>query len=223
MFHILTQNGKGTFIKSVVYGGLDGIITTFAVVAGVTGAALSPGIVLILGFANLLADGVSMAAGDYLSTKAKNEVEAYETPKSSSKKGRYDALLQRFVCEGLSLKDARVMAQKISKNATASQTELCGEKEEKPLINAMVTFFSFVTFGFVPVLIYVGVTFGIVSQANAFGTACVATGATLFGLGALKTKFTKMNWLRSGLEMLVIGGIAASLAYGIGYFLATLA
>ena len=56
-----------------MYGGLDGIITTFAVVAGVAGASLSSGVVLILGFANLIADGLSMAIGDYLSTKAENE------------------------------------------------------------------------------------------------------------------------------------------------------
>ena len=66
---------QGKYIKSVIYGGLDGIITTFAVVAGVAGAALSPAIVLILGFANLIADGISMAVGDYLSTKAEKEYE----------------------------------------------------------------------------------------------------------------------------------------------------
>jgi vacuolar iron transporter family protein len=60
----------GTYIKSIVYGGVDGTITTFAVVSSVVGASLPPYIILILGFANLLADGVSMAAGDFLSTRA---------------------------------------------------------------------------------------------------------------------------------------------------------
>ncbi len=53
------------YIKSIVYGGMDGIITTFAIVAGVAGASLASSIVLILGFANLIADGISMATGDY--------------------------------------------------------------------------------------------------------------------------------------------------------------
>ena len=61
-----------------MYGGLDGIITTFAVVAGVAGASLSAGVVLILGFANLIADGISMAIGDYLSSKSEREYEAAE-------------------------------------------------------------------------------------------------------------------------------------------------
>lgn len=56
-----------------VYGATDGAVTTFAVVAGVVGASLSPSIVLILGFANLLADGFSMAVGNYLSAKAQRE------------------------------------------------------------------------------------------------------------------------------------------------------
>ena len=72
------QTGQGRYVKSVVYGGLDGIVTTFAVVAGVAGASLSAGVVLILGFANLIADGLSMAIGDYLSTKAENEYAAAE-------------------------------------------------------------------------------------------------------------------------------------------------
>jgi len=67
------QTGRGQYIKSFVYGGLDGIVTTFAVVAGVAGANLSASVVLILGVANLIADGISMAFGDFLSTKAENE------------------------------------------------------------------------------------------------------------------------------------------------------
>jgi len=67
------DTGTGRFLKSWVYGGLDGIVTTFAVVAGVAGASLSSAIVLIMGFANLIGDGISMAVGDYLSTKAQNE------------------------------------------------------------------------------------------------------------------------------------------------------
>src|SRR3989344_9618638 len=67
------HSATGRSLKSVVYGGLDGIITTFAVVAGVAGASLSANIVLILGFANLIGDGISMAVGDYLSSKSENE------------------------------------------------------------------------------------------------------------------------------------------------------
>ena len=65
-----------TYLGEFVYGAIDGAVTTFAVVAGAAGAALSPAVVLILGFANLFADGFSMAMSNFLSTKAKIEVSA---------------------------------------------------------------------------------------------------------------------------------------------------
>ena len=65
----LAEEKKPNYIRDWVYGGIDGTVTTFAVVAGVVGAALSPNIILILGFANLLADGLSMAAGNFSATK----------------------------------------------------------------------------------------------------------------------------------------------------------
>jgi len=62
-----------SYISDAVFGASDGLITTFAVVAGVAGAQLAPSIVIILGLANLLADGVSMAAGNYLGEKSEAE------------------------------------------------------------------------------------------------------------------------------------------------------
>lgn len=70
--------GGGQYIKSFVYGGLDGTITTFAVVAGVAGASLGSNVILILGFANLIADGIAMAFGDFLSTRAEQQYHAAE-------------------------------------------------------------------------------------------------------------------------------------------------
>ncbi len=72
------QNLQRTYLSEFVYGGVDGIITTFAVVSGVMGAALSPAIVLILGFANLLADGFSMAVSNYLSTRTEHALNQHE-------------------------------------------------------------------------------------------------------------------------------------------------
>src|SRR5829696_1306506 len=68
------HSGVGSrYIGDFVYGGLDGIITTFAVVSGVVGANLNAGIILVLGLANLFADGFSMATGAYLSAKSERE------------------------------------------------------------------------------------------------------------------------------------------------------
>ena len=65
--------GAGDYVKSLVFGGLDGIITTFAIVATVAGARAHPGLVLLMGAANLVADALSMGIGDYLSERAEDE------------------------------------------------------------------------------------------------------------------------------------------------------
>jgi vacuolar iron transporter family protein len=75
-----------SYLGEFVYGAIDGVVTTFAVVAGATGANLSPTIILILGFANLFADGFSMAMSNFLSTKTKIGVLA--------KKGHYHHEIQ---------------------------------------------------------------------------------------------------------------------------------
>lgn len=68
------SNERGKYLAEFVYGGTDGAVTTFAVVAGAIGASLSSAIILILGFANLFADGFSMAISNYLSVKSEKEL-----------------------------------------------------------------------------------------------------------------------------------------------------
>ncbi|HID24646.1 MAG TPA: hypothetical protein EYP14_19920, partial [Planctomycetaceae bacterium] len=224
------RHEHGQYIKSAVYGGLDGIITTFAVVAGVAGAALSSGIVLILGFANLIADGLSMAIGDYLSTKAELEYEHAERQRELWEvehfpEGEKTELIEVYVEKGVPPEDARTIVDIISRHKEAwvdiMMTEELGivPTDASPVKNAVVTFVSFAGFGLVPLLAYVvarlvpGVTF------NTFGVACISTAATLFLLGALKVKVTERNWIFSGLETLLVGGTAALAAYMVGVLL----
>lgn len=225
---------QGKYIKSVVYGGLDGIITTFAIVAGVAGASLSSGVVLILGFANLVADGLSMAMGDYLSTKAENEYNQAERDRETWEienypDGEKKELVDIYTEKGLSEEDAKTVVEIISKNKRAwvdiMMIEELGiiESRESPLKNALATFISFGLFGFVPLIAYLLSRFSAGMQAHTFVLAGVLTALTLFFLGVVKTRVTGRNWLMSGLETLVIGGATALAAYGIGYGLSGLA
>jgi vacuolar iron transporter family protein len=225
---------QGRYIKSVVYGGLDGIITTFAVVAGVAGAALSSGVVLILGFANLIADGISMAIGDYLSSKAEREYEAAERKREAWEvehypEGEKKELVELYEGKGMSRADAEQVVTIISRNPKAWVDIMMVEElgivgsEESPLGNALATFLSFAVFGFIPLLTYVVATFVPVLRANSFTVAAALTGATLFTLGAVKVRITGKNWFVSGLETFVIGGITAAAAYGVGVLLGGLA
>lgn len=224
----------GQYIKSVIYGGLDGIITTFAVVAGVAGAALSPSVVLILGFANLIADGLSMAIGDYLSTKAEIEFQQAERKREAWEVENYPEgekleLKELYMSKGMAEEDAVRIVDIISKNRETwvdiMMVEELGivEEEESPLKNAVVTFLSFIVFGFIPIFTYVLSKLIPNIAINTFTLSCILTSLTLFTLGALKVKVTEKNWFVSGLEMLIVGGIAAAAAYGIGILLSGIA
>ena len=224
---------SGRYIKSFVYGGLDGTITTFAVVAGVAGANLNLGIVLILGFANLIADGISMAVGDYLSTKAEKEYGKAErkienTNISNFPKFGKRELFKIYLKQGFGKKDSETISKILCKNKKACVDVMLAnelgimENINNPGKNAAVTFGSFILFGFVPLLAYVLAKVLEIFSMDTFFVASVLTGLTLFLLGACKVKITKINWFKAGLEMLIVGGVAAIAAYLVGKGLAGL-
>jgi len=225
---------RGKYIKSIVYGGLDGIITTFAVVAGVAGASLSAGVVLIMGFANLIADGISMAVGDYLSTKSENEYNSMERERETWEvenypEGEKKEMAEIYSSRGMDPKEAEQVVELLSHNkqvwVDVMMVEELGivEETESPLRNAVATFISFGVFGFVPLLAYVLAQFIPALASASFIVACILTGATLFVLGSLKVFITERNWLLSGLEMLLVGGIASTAAFAVGAALSGLA
>jgi VIT1/CCC1 family predicted Fe2+/Mn2+ transporter len=231
--NVENHNTAGQYIKSLVYGGMDGIITTFAVVAGVAGASLSSNIILILGIANLLADGFSMAVGDYLSTKAemeynKNEREREAWEVENHPEGEKQELIELYVDKGLSREDSEQIVNILSKNKKAwvdvMMVEELGiiEDNESPLKSALVTFAAFGVFGFIPVMAYIiGDSLGITGD-SVFAFDCLLTAITLLILGAVKSKFTGKSWIKSALETLLVGGAAAAIAYGVGVLLAAI-
>lgn len=230
MEQISPSSQGGKYIKSIVYGGLDGIITTFAVVSGVAGGGLALRIVLILGFSNLLADGFSMAIGDYLSTKSENE---YKQGVRQHKRqaliknhdGEIKQLSNYFINEGLNDQDAHLLVSTLAKYETPFIEQIMkmqygpDDTDKSPLKNAIVTFMSFFIFGLVPLLAYVLTGYFPELSSHAFLIASVLTGVTLFILGTLKSKVTKSKWIRSGIEMLIVGGLAAVVAYVVGFTL----
>ncbi|MBI5391245.1 VIT1/CCC1 transporter family protein [Candidatus Woesearchaeota archaeon] len=224
----------GEYLKSVIYGGLDGTITTFAVVAGAGGASLSAGIVLILGVANLFSDGFSMATGDYLSSKAEAEYHATQRKRAEQQikddpKQAEQALISIYRRKGFSGKDAKELCDIVTKERRVWVNRIMEDeynihaKEENAFKSATITFCSFVFFGTVPLLTFIAAFFMPWIVPDRFLLAALLTGGTLFLLGALKYKITERSWWKSGMEMLFIGGIAALVAYGIGVGLAGLA
>ncbi len=228
------QQAQGQYLKSAVYGGLDGIITTFAVVAGVAGAELSAGIVLILGFANLLADGLSMAVGDYLSTKSELEYEKAERQRERWEIDNFPAgekkeMVELYMAKGLPQEDAQTIVDIFERHKETWVEVMMVEElgivgtDDSPVRNAVVTFLSFFSFGLVPLLAYVAARAVPSLQVSTFLAASVLTAATLFALGAIKVRITGKNWVKSGLETLAVGGLAAGAAFLVGRVLGGLA
>jgi len=228
-FHNLLTGG---YLRDFVYGANDGIITTFAVVAGVAGADLSSAVVLIMGVANLLADGFSMSSGNYLSEKSnhdyidselkKEEWEIEHLPDEEQREVR--ELYQRKGLTGQTLEQA-VSAITSNKKLWAREM-LVGElglfpSEEatSPLATATVTFMAFVSAGTVPLLPYIFK----LPYYPSFTWAIIFTGLVLFVVGSLRSLLTNKRWWLSGLEMLTIGAVAAGVAYAVGVFLGHLA
>jgi VIT1/CCC1 family predicted Fe2+/Mn2+ transporter len=225
------HGGAGSqYLGEMVYGGLDGIITTFAVVSGVAGAQLGTPVILILGLANLFADGFSMATGAYLSSKSEHEYyrkewerEAWEVEHFPD--GERAELLEVYLKRGYDEDEAsqlvEIQSREPNRWVKAMMLDELGmmEDESNPFINGLVTFASFVIAGSVPLLIYLlGLLFPISSDA-AFPISIGLSALALFGLGASKVLVTKLNPIRSGLEMLIVGGLAAGVAYVVGALL----
>jgi VIT1/CCC1 family predicted Fe2+/Mn2+ transporter len=195
---------------------------------------LSAGVVLILGFANLIADGLSMAVGDYLSTKSENEYNAKEREREAWEvenypEGEKKEMVEIYMEKGMSREDAEKMTEVLSRNKEAwisvMMVEELGiiEDDESPFKNALVTFASFAIFGFVPLLAYILARFIPFFENNTFTLAIAGTGITMFLLGALKARITGRKWWKAGFEMLIVGGVAASAAYFVGVLLKGLA
>jgi len=226
------------YLKSMVYGGLDGLVSTFAVVAGVTGADLSVGVLIILGVASLFADGVSMAVGDFISSKTESghfqkEKKEEEAAIAGSLEREKSAMIEHFIKKGVSREDATSTINTLSKYRNVFvDVILNNEKgliqdDGNPIKNAAVTFFSFVLFGSTPVLAYIIPTWinGSAFYRNvnlAFIVASICTGLSMFILGAITSRFTNSPWWKSGGIMLMNGAFAAGIAYVIGYLLAFL-
>ena len=217
------------YFDDFIYGSIDGAVTTFAVVAGVVGASLSPGIILILGFANLFADGFSMAAANYQASKARNEFvqmkrrqeeweidnleeqERDEIREIYRKKGFKDELLEDVV---------RIITSRRKVWIDTMMKEELGliEDEKNPLDSSVSTFVGFNLIGLIPLLPFmIFMMIGIESNSEAFAFSTISVVTAFFLVGIIKGKIVKKSMIRSGIITLIIGSVAAAVAYMVGY------
>ena len=222
---------SGDYIKSAVYGGMDGIITCFAIVTGSHGASLSSSVILILGIASLIGDAISMASGDYLSTKAeieyqKSEKKREEWEVDNHPEGEKLEMFEIYINKGFSEEDANLMTNIVSKSKKAwvetMMIEELGmvEVRDSPVRNAVITFFSFLTFGILPLLPYFADSD---DDDMIFMISIGLVAVALTALGFAKSRVVETFWLKSCLESLVLGSLAAGTTYLLGWVMKPLA
>lgn len=218
------------YVGDFVYGAIDGVVTTFAIVAGIAGADLSANVVLILGIANLLADGFAMGVGNYLSIKSEHErykheweEEMYEIetiPEHERKeietiyrnKGLQETVLQSVVHAITADKEQWVREMLHEEHGLSAETR-------SPFIGGFTTYTSFVIIGTVPLVSFAAALFVPDLAPRAFLLSNILTGFALFGIGVLKTFIVARPVMRAGLETLLMGSLAAGVAYGVGFIL----
>lgn len=214
----LKSRDTGSYLKDMVYGAIDGTVTTFAIIAGVEGAGLSTGVILALGAANILADGFSMAAGNFAGTRAEMDdrrrtIEVERMHLRDHREGELEELRQILALQGLK-GDVLDQAVRVISTDEERWIDLMLVDEyglsrtlPNPRKAALATFGAFVLAGSIPLTPFV------LGAANAFHVSMIATGCTFFLIGAAKSRWSLAPWWKSGLETLAIGAVAASIAY----------
>lgn len=223
----LSQGPKKQHISDAVLGGIDGCITTFSVVSGSVGAGFPPTVAVILGFANLFADGFSMAISNYESSKA--ELEYFESIKQLEERhiaqipeGEREEIRQIFKVKGFDgpllekVVDTITADKKVWLEIMLMEEHGLGKTTQNPLISGGVTFLAFITVGVIPLLPYFVPSLDMNQQFVI--SACLA-GTMFFLIGMLKSLALAKPVLLSGIRTLLTGGAAAALAYFTAYFL----
>lgn len=222
------------YLKQIVFGGNDGIVTTFSIVAGFVGAGaegtaeVGAVAVLLFGLANLFADGVSMGLGEFLSTRSQHDLYRMQhrcrldaiaqTPEDESAQ-----MIRILIAHGADLPDAEAMAQILARNPTLMadliltyEFEMPDPGRENPAAKGLMTFMSFVVFGMVPLIPY----FLRAPDQTTFNLSAAATLAALVALGLLRWNATGDRLLRAVLETVLVGTICAAVAFVVGVLVA---
>ncbi|MEZ4200624.1 MAG: VIT1/CCC1 transporter family protein [Candidatus Paceibacterota bacterium] len=232
------QSPLADYFKEVIYGGIDGIVTTFAVVAGFAGAALSNEtttqlsflVVLLFGLANLFADAASMGLGNFLSVRSEQDLyraarRREERKITADPDGEHADTVALMIEKGFSQTDAETLAGIYRTNdeywldfMMTHKQEMSDPRGENPVFTGLATFLSFMVFGAIPLLPFILMEEG--DPSAAFMLSILGTFVALVLLGLLKWRVVGSRFAASLFEVVAVGGTAAILAYFVGTFFA---
>lgn len=217
------EMGGGGGVRDVILGANDGLVSILALMAGVYGATTETHPILIAGVAGAVAGAISMGTGAYLSSKSEKEVTEKENERKGIRKKRTpeeekEKLVKLYRAKGFKEQEAEAIAARVTSRmelmaelTVGEEVGLTSEESWPPIKAAVLTGSSFAVASLIPILpfIFMDISLAVI-------TAVIASIATLFAVGASKTLFSRKSWLRSGLEMMVIGTLAAVTTYAIG-------
>ena len=217
----LEKGPNVNYLRDWIYGGIDGAVTTFAIMAGVVGAELSAGVVLVLGVANLVADGFSMAASNHAGTKSEHD--DFERIKNvelrhirNYPEGEKEEIRQIYKQKGFEGEDLEQIVELITAKEDMWLEVMLSEEyglteiQRSPMLAALATFVAFAICGTVPLIPFV---FGF---DNSSLIASIMVGFVFLAIGAVKSRWSMQSWWASAIETFAIGMSAAGIAYAIG-------
>ncbi|MCA9232176.1 MAG: VIT1/CCC1 transporter family protein [Planctomycetales bacterium] len=220
----LQDGAHSSYLRDFVYGAIDGTVTTFAIVSAVAGAGFDSGIVIVMGIANLLGDGFSMAASNYLGIRAEQQQKQSlrrmeEMHIERYPEGEKEEIREIFRQKGFEGNDlervVEVITADVNQWVDTMLTDEFGVALEgpNPLKAAFTTFAAFVLVGSLPLLAFAYQWLSPIGLENPYLWSTVITSGAFFAVGAAKSWFITLPWYREGLETLLVGSMAAGLAY----------
>ncbi|MDF3920060.1 VIT1/CCC1 transporter family protein [Salinicola salarius] len=222
----LARPMRASTLPDAVLGGIDGCVTTFAVVSGAFGAGFSPQVALVLGFANLAADGFSMAVSNYEAGQAQlaqiaNAEQVEHQHIALVPEGEREEIRQLFQAKGFEGELLERVVEALCHDPEVWVSTMLREEYGlsaagiSPLRSALTTFAAFLLVGTLPLLPYALPGLGITTQ---FLASLGLAGLVFLGIGMLKSAVYGVPMWRSGLRTLLMGTAAAGLAFATGYF-----
>ncbi|HEY7488331.1 MAG TPA: VIT1/CCC1 transporter family protein [Streptosporangiaceae bacterium] len=211
----------GGWLRPAVFGAMDGLVSNFALIAGVAGGRAEQKVVVLAGLAGLAAGAFSMAAGEYISVASQSELAAAEIAVERHElvhnpKAEQSELAAMYEARGLDPELAAEVARQLSRDPDEAleihaREELGVDPQNlpSPVLAAVSSFASFAVGAFLPVLPY------LLGASNLWPAAIVAA-AGLFTAGAVVSRVTVRSWWFSGLRQLLFGGAAAAITFGVG-------
>jgi VIT1/CCC1 family predicted Fe2+/Mn2+ transporter len=221
---------KGRFIREVMFGMNDGLVSTIGFVAGATGALMQTRVVLLAGIASVVAGALSMGIGGYLASKSQRDFfesekererrEIEEVPELERKEIRDIFTKLGFLKDEVEMIVNRVTSDKALWVRFMMREELgiLEESFDNPVTVGFLMAGAFVAGGIPPLLPYLAIEDVLLALKVAVAVSLVF----LYAIGVGKTVLTKQSWLRSGMEVMLLGSLAAGVGFGIGKLIAML-